>query len=177
MFAETQLFFFRPNARFAPFSPVFCVKANPVPLTGLWLSINEQFVIYKVVKYREILTQYNLYLISSHWYLHMWRYQILYLHMWRYNLLDYLWLFHWLTAVHFRTSNAYNFLICEQKHQVWVFIFLVRTWGIFWYQNYLGLLKFLVFHLFNLLHYACIACRQDLMRLFVYNKKKIQFFC
>ena len=92
--------------------------------------------------------------------------------MWRYNFLDYLWLFHWLTVVHFRTSNAYNFLICERKHQVWVFIILVRTWGIFWYQNYLGLLKFFVFHLFNLLQYACIACRQDLMTSFVYNKKK-----
>ena len=41
--------------------------------------------------------------------------------------------FHSLNAFHFRTSNANNFLICEQKHQVWVCIFLVRTWQIFWY--------------------------------------------
>ena len=115
------------------------------------------------------------------WYFHMWKYQILYFHMWRYHFLDYLWLFYWLTAVHFRTSNAYNFLICGQKHQVWVFIFLIRTWGIFWYQNYLSLLKFFVFHLFHLiLQYACIACfaqrLQDFMTSFVYNKKKIQIF-
>ena len=35
--------------------------------------------------------------------------------------------FHSLNAFHFRTSNANNFLICEQKHQVWVCIFLIRT--------------------------------------------------
>ena len=35
--------------------------------------------------------------------------------------------FHSLNVFHFRTSNANNFLICEQKHQVWVCIFLVRT--------------------------------------------------
>ena len=44
-------------------------------------------------------------------------------------------LFHSLNAAHFESSKAYNFLICEQKHQVWVDIFLVRTWGTFWYQN------------------------------------------
>ena len=41
-------------------------------------------------------------------------------------------------CVHFRTSNAHNFRICEQKHQVWVYIFSVRMWQ---YQNYMGLLK------------------------------------
>ena len=40
--------------------------------------------------------------------------------------LDHLWLFHSLNAAHFESSNAYNFLICEQKHQMWVVIFLVR---------------------------------------------------
>ena len=53
--------------------------------------------------------------------------------------------FHSLNAFHFRTSNAHNFLICEQKHQVWVSIFLVRTWQIFWYQIYLGLLRTFIF--------------------------------
>ena len=38
-----------------------------------------------------------------------------------------------------------NFLICEQEHQVWVVIFLVRTRGTFWYQNNSDLLKFFNF--------------------------------
>ena len=59
--------------------------------------------------------------------------------------LDHLWLFHSLNAAHFESSNAYNFLICEQKHQVWVVIFLVRTWGKFWYQNNSDLLNFFDF--------------------------------
>ena len=46
--------------------------------------------------------------------------------------------------MHF-TSNAHNFHICERKYQVCVYIFLARTCQIFWYQNYLGLLKFFVF--------------------------------
>ena len=56
-----------------------------------------------------------------------------------------LWLFHSLNAAHFESSNAYNFLICEPKHQVWVVIFLVRTWGTFWYQNNSDLLNFFYF--------------------------------
>ena len=56
-----------------------------------------------------------------------------------------LWLFHSLNAAHFKSSNAYNFLICEQKQQVRVVIFLVRTWGPFWYQNNSDLLKFFDF--------------------------------
>ena len=59
--------------------------------------------------------------------------------------LDHLWLFHSLNAAHFVSSNAYNFLICEQNHQVWVVIFLARTWGTFWYQNNSDLLKFFEF--------------------------------
>ena len=59
--------------------------------------------------------------------------------------LDYAWLFHSLNAAHFESSNAYNFLICEQKHQVWVSIFLVRKWGIFCKQNKSDLLKFFEF--------------------------------
>ena len=31
-----------------------------------------------------------------------------------------------LNVPHFRNSNAYNSVIYEQKHKVWVFIFLVR---------------------------------------------------
>ena len=48
-------------------------------------------------------------------------------------------------AAHFESSNAYNFLICEQKHQVWLVIFLDRTRGTFWYQNNSDLLKFFDF--------------------------------
>ena len=61
------------------------------------------------------------------------------------TFLDYLCLFHSLNAAHFESSNAYNFLICEQKHQVWVGLFLVRTRGTFWYQNNSDLLKFFDF--------------------------------
>ena len=54
----------------------------------------------------------------------------------------------WITSdvsIHFRNSNAYNSVIYERKHKVWVFIFLVRTLGTMWYQNYLCFQKFLVF--------------------------------
>ena len=50
-----------------------------------------------------------------------------------------------LNVPHFRNSNAYNSVIYERKHKVWVFIFLVRTLGTMWYQNYLCFQKFLVF--------------------------------
>ena len=62
-----------------------------------------------------------------------------------YRFFYHLWLFHSLNAAHFESSNAYNFLIFEQKHQVWVVIFLVRTWGTFWYQTNSDLLKFFDF--------------------------------
>ena len=65
------------------------------------------------------------------------------------HFLDHLRLFHSLNAAHFENSTAYNFLICEQKHQVWVVIFLVRTWKTFWYQNNSDLLKFFEFEFFN----------------------------
>ena len=32
-----------------------------------------------------------------------------------------------LNVPHFRNSNAYNSVIYERKHKVWVFIFLVKT--------------------------------------------------
>ena len=50
-----------------------------------------------------------------------------------------------LNVSHFRNSNAYNSVIYERKHKVWVFIFLVRTLGTMWYQNYLRFQKILVF--------------------------------
>ena len=50
-----------------------------------------------------------------------------------------------LNVPHFRNSNAYNSVIYEPKHKVWVFIFLVRTLGTMWYQNYLCFQNFLVF--------------------------------
>ena len=46
-----------------------------------------------------------------------------------------------LNVPHFRNSNAYNSVIYERKHKVWVFIFLVRTLGTMWYQNYYRDLK------------------------------------
>ena len=46
-----------------------------------------------------------------------------------------------LNVPHFRNSNAYNSVIYERKHKVWVFIFLVRTLGgtkiILCFQNFL----------------------------------------
>ena len=50
-----------------------------------------------------------------------------------------------LNVPHFSNSNAYNSVIYERKHKVWVFIFLVRMLGTMWYQNYLCFQKFLVF--------------------------------
>ena len=43
-----------------------------------------------------------------------------------------------LNVPHFRNSNAYNSVIYERKQSVGIhFIFLVRTLGTMWYQNYL----------------------------------------
>ena len=42
------------------------------------------------------------------------------------TFLYYLWLFHSLNAAFFESSNDYNFLGCEQKHQVRIGIYLVR---------------------------------------------------
>ena len=50
-----------------------------------------------------------------------------------------------LNVPHFRNSNAYNSVIYEQKHKVWVFIFLVRMFETMWCQNYLCFQKYLVF--------------------------------
>ena len=79
------------------------------------------------------------------------------------HFLDHLWLFHSLNAVHFESSIAYNFLICEKKHQEWAVIFLVRTWGRFWYQNNSDLLNFFRFWIFNTSRFiewgnACNLC-------------------
>ena len=56
-----------------------------------------------------------------------------------------------LNVPHFRNSNAYNSVIYEQKHKVWVFIFLVRTLGKMWYQN-------CVFKTFWFLHFHRLLC-------------------
>ena len=53
-----------------------------------------------------------------------------------------------LNVPHFRNSNAYNSVIYERKHKVWVFIFLVRTLGTMWYQNYLCFQIFFFFFFF-----------------------------
>ena len=47
-----------------------------------------------------------------------------------------------LNVPHFRISNS---VIYEREHKLWVFIFLVRTLGTMWYQNYLCFQKYLVF--------------------------------
>ena len=62
---------------------------------------------------------------------------------------DYLLFSHSLNAPHFKSSNAYNFLNCEQKNQVKVGIFLVRTWRTSCYQNNSDLLKRFWFCIFS----------------------------
>ena len=64
-----------------------------------------------------------------------------------------------LNAANFESSNAYNFLICEQEHYVWVAIFLVRTRGTFWYQNNSDLLK-----VFDIVFLAPPAAVSEVMR-------------
>ena len=68
----------------------------------------------------------------------------------------------------FRNSNAYNSVIYERKHKVWVFIFLVRTLGTMWYQNYLCFQKFLFFS------FSPPALNRK-MPVYCINKKKIYF--
>ena len=51
-----------------------------------------------------------------------------------------------LNVSHFRNSNAYNSVIYERKHKVWVFIFLVKTTML--YQNYLCFNFFFFFFFF-----------------------------
>ena len=50
-----------------------------------------------------------------------------------------------LNVPRFRNSYAYNSVIYERKHKVWEFIFLIRTLGTMWCQNYLCFQKILVF--------------------------------
>ena len=99
------------------------------------------------MKYRKILIKYNAYLKRS-CISQLWKYKKLYFHCSE-NIscisrvkLDVLCFVHWLSLAHFRISNACNFLISGQKHKVWVFIFLVRSQGIFWWLNCRDLLKF-----------------------------------
>ena len=105
------------------------------------------FIIYKVMKYRKILIKYNAYFKRS-CISHSWKYKKLYFHCSE-NIscisrvkLDVLCFVHWLSSAHFRISNACNFLISGQKHKVWVFIFLVRSQGKFWWLNCRDLLNF-----------------------------------
>ena len=105
------------------------------------------FIICKVMKYRKILIKYNAYLKRS-CISQLWKYKKLYFHCSE-NIscisrvkLDVLCFVHWLSLAHFRISNACNFLISGQKHKVWVFIFLVRSQGIFWWLNCRDLQKF-----------------------------------
>ena len=61
-----------------------------------------------------------------------------------------------LNVPHFRNSNAYNSIIYERKHIVWVFIFLVRALGTMWYQNCLCFQKMFGFCIFT----ACFVNRK-----------------
>ena len=56
---------------------------------------------------------------------------------------------------------------------MWVCIFFVRTWRIFWYQNYLGLLK-LLFFAFSVPPFSVGVRLQIAYK--VLNEKKIYFF-
>ena len=47
--------------------------------------------------------------------------------------------------LHFRFLNTSNFFVSELNYQVLVCIFLVKMWGIFWYQDYFDLPKLFVF--------------------------------
>ena len=91
-------------------------------LSSIWVFTRQRVGLSFLAKYRdltvEIFSQTHKVDIS------------LYFHS---SVLDYLWLFHSLNAFHFRTTNAHNFLVCERKHQVWLCIFLVKTYRIFWY--------------------------------------------
>ena len=40
------------------------------------------------------------------------------------------------------TLNSNNFVVYDQKHKVWVLVFLVRTSGAFWDQNWADSVKF-----------------------------------
>ena len=44
------------------------------------------------------------------------------------------------------TLNSNNSVVYVQKHKVWVLVFLVRTSGTFWDQNWADLVKFFVLH-------------------------------
>ena len=57
-----------------------------------------------------------------------------------------------LNVPHFRNSNAYNSVIYERKHKVWVFIFLVRTLGT------MGTKIICVFKNFWFLHFHRLLC-------------------
>ena len=61
-----------------------------------------------------------------------------------------------LDVPHFRNSNAYNSVIYERKHKVWVFIFLVRTLGTMWYQKLFVFSKMFGFCIFT----ACFVNRK-----------------
>ena len=75
-----------------------------------------------------------------------------------------------LNVPHFRNSNAYNSVIYERKHKVWVFIFLVRTLGTMWYQNYL------CFQKFWFLHFHRLICEQENARVLYKIKRKFTFY-
>ena len=66
-----------------------------------------------------------------------------------------------LLNVHLRTSEAGNLFVCEQKHKVWVFIFLVTTKGILWYHNYWVLRKCFVLRSCHLLRISVGGVMQD----------------
>ena len=79
-----------------------------------------------------------------------------------------------LNVPHFRNSSAYNFVIYERKHKVWVFIFLVRTLGTMWYQNYMCFQFFFFFFFFA--HFHRLLCEKENARVLYKIKRKFTFY-
>ena len=68
------------------------------------------------------------------------------------KLLDDFWVLRlqrWKVERHFKISKADDFFICDWKHQVWVWVFLVKSKGTFWYLHYLAFLKLFVLPLWG----------------------------
>ena len=75
-----------------------------------------------------------------------------------------------LNVSHFRNSNAYNSVIYEQKHKVWVFIFLVRT------KEQSGTKIICVFKNFWFLHFHRLLCELENAHVLYKIKRKFAFF-
>ena len=70
---------------------------------------------------------------------------------------------------HFRNLNAYNSVIYERKHKVWVFIFLER-------KEQCGTKIICVFKNFWFLHFHRLPCELENARVLYKIKRKFAFF-